>query len=65
MIKIRIHLDGHDRGFLEYVCKETMEQYLEFISSPSELIGLIEIDSKALISIPVNKYVVEAWSLDD
>ena len=65
MIKVRVQLDGNESGYLTYTCKETMDEYLSYISGPNHLIGLVEVNTNALISIPVRKYVVEAWEIDD
>lgn len=65
MIKIRIHLDGNEQGYLTYTCKESMEEYMELLSEPLTLIGLTEKDTEALITIPIKKYVIEVWSIDE
>lgn len=38
---------------------------MELLSEPLTLIGLTEKDTEALITIPIKKYVVEAWSIDE
>ena len=65
MIKVRIHLDGNECGYLTYACKETIEQYKDYLTSGASVIGLTEINSDALITIPFKRYVVEAWSADE
>ena len=66
MIKIRIHLDGNDQGYLTYTCKETMEEYLDYIINGSaSILGVTEADTNAFITIPWKRYVVEAWELEE
>lgn len=66
MINVRIHLDGNDYGYITYACKETIEQYQDYITnSPTSLITLTEMNTNALITIPLRRYVVEAWVPDE
>lgn len=66
MIKVRIHLDGNEQGYLTYTCKESMKEYIDFITNSNpRVLGLTEIDSNAFITIPWKRYVVEAWELNE
>ena len=65
MIKVRVHLDGNQFGCLNYTCKESVDEYRSFIKSPANIIMLTEIDSEAIITIPTDKYVIEAWEIDE
>ena len=66
MIKIRVQLDGNEQGYLTYTFKETMEEYREYVSDSSTLlIGLTEVDTNSLVTIPLRRYVVEAWEVDE
>ena len=66
MIKVRVQLDGNDYGYVTYACKETIEQYQDYVAnSPTSLIALTEVDTDALITIPLRRYVVEAWAIDE
>jgi hypothetical protein len=66
MIKVRIQLDGNEYGYLTYTCKETIEQYQDYVAnSPTSLIALTEAETGALITIPLRRYVVEAWVPDE
>ena len=65
MIKVRVHLDGNDYGYTTYTCNATMEQFLTYLSGSNPLVGLTEVDTNAFISIPIRRYVVEAWEVDE
>ena len=66
MIKVRVQLDGNNYGYVTYICKETIEQYQDYITnSPTSLIALTEADTDALITIPLKRYVVEAWEISE
>ena len=66
MIKVRVQLDGNNFGYVTYICKETIEQYQDYVAnSPTSLIALTEADTDALITIPLKRYVVEAWEVDE
>ena len=66
MIKIRIQIDGNQFGFVEYECVETLEEYLDCIKgSATSIVALKERHSGAIVTIPLKKYVVEAWSIED
>ena len=66
MIKVRVQLDGNKQGYLTYTFKETMEKYREYVSDPSTLlIGLTEVDTNHLVTIPLRRYVIEAWEVDE
>ena len=66
MIKVRVQLDGNEQGYLTYTFKETMEEYMEHISNSSTLIiGLTEVDTNSLVTIPLRRYVVEVWEVDE
>ena len=66
MIKVRVQLDGDQFGYVTYTCKETFEEYQAILfqdgGCPS-LIALTEIDSEAIITIPIKRYVVEVWPI--
>ena len=70
MIKVKVILDGNQFGYATYTCKETFEEYQAIlfrtltVGCPS-LIALTEIDSGAIITIPIKKYVVEVWPIAD
>ncbi len=64
MIKVRIQLDGNEYGYLTYTCKETIEQYQDYVTKSPTLIALTEAETGALITIPLRRYVVEAWVPD-
>ena len=65
MIKVKVQLDGNQFGYVQYTCKESIKEYCNYVRSPANIIMLTEIDSGAIITIPTDKYVVEAWEVDE
>ena len=68
MIKVKVILDGNQFGYATYTCKETFEEYQAILFQAAgcpSLIALTEIDSGAIITIPIKKYVVEVWPIAD
>lgn len=63
MIKVTVHLDGNNFGYVEYKCNETIQQFIEWSKNPC--VTLTEKDTKKIISIPIQKYVVVVEKLDE
>ena len=60
MIKVRVQLDGSQFGYVTYICKGNMEEYIDCITNCNlKVLGLTEVDSNAFITIPWKRYVVE------
>lgn len=63
MIKVRVQLDGNQFGYITYICNETIEQFFEWRNN--HCILLTEKDTNKIISIPLQKYVVEVEKIDE
>ena len=63
MIKVTVHLDGNQFGYATYICNETVEQFFEWCDN--NCILLTEKDTNKIISIPLQKYIIEVEKIDD
>lgn len=68
MIKVKVQLDGNQFGYVTYICEQTIEWYkdaLALVDNDVTLIALTEVNTGALITIPIKRYIVEVEKIDE